>query len=226
MPKYYDLHVHSLPECADSPSRLKLVAKRYGYAGIAITNHSDYWNEATDDDIINGIEIVANGSTELREKVEKFRSRVDILLVHGGDPKINRAAVENACVDILAHPEVGRADGFNHVLAKSAADNDVAIEFNLDAFIRLRECARVRALSDFRRNLKLARKFGVSAILTSNAKSHYDMRAPREMIALAGLFDMTEEEAIQALSTVPVRIIEQNRKKRQGYIREGVEVVR
>ncbi|MCD5409666.1 MAG: ribonuclease P [Methanocellales archaeon] len=226
MPKYYDLHVHSLPECVDSPSRLKLVAKRYGYAEIAITNHSGYWNEVAGDSIINGIEIVASNPAELRKNIEKYRPRVDILLVHGGDPKINRAAVENACVDILAHPEIGKADGFNHVLAKSAADNDVAIEFNLDALIRLRGGARVRALSDFRRNLKLARKFDVSVVLTSNAKSHYDMRAPREMIALAGLFGMTEEEAIQALSMVPVRIIEQNRKKRQDYIRDGVEVVR
>jgi ribonuclease P/MRP protein subunit RPP1 len=227
MPKYYDLHVHSLPECADSPSRLALVARGYGYAGIAITNHSDYWRKVTGDDIINGVEIRAKNIPELRKKIGKYRPKVDLLLVHGGDPKINRAAVEDVRVDILAHPENGRDIGFNHVLAKSATNNNVAIEFNLDVLIHLRGGLRVKALSDFRRNLKLVRKFSVPVVLTSNAKSHYDLRAPREMVALAGLFGMSEDEAIRALSNVPAEIIERNRERRRlGYVMGGVEVVK
>lgn len=224
MPKYYDLHVHSRPEGMDAPDKLVSVAKRYGYAGIAIANHSDYWNEFSG--AISGVEIVATSATELKKKIGEYRPKVEVLLVHGGDAKINRSAVEDPRVDVLAHP-VGRDYEFNHILAKLAAKNDVAIEFNMDALIHLRGNPRIRILSGFQHNLKLARKYGASMILTSNAKSCYDLRAPREMIAMTSLFGMSEKEAIQALSITPLRIVEINRKrKRPEYIMEGVEIVR
>jgi len=81
---------------------------------------------------------------------------------------------------------------------------------------------RVQALTDFRHNLKLARKYGAPVILSSNAQSIYDLRAPREMIALATIFGMTVDEAIEALSTVPEAII---RRGSENWVMEGVEVV-
>ncbi|MDI6903517.1 MAG: RNase P subunit p30 family protein [Methanocellales archaeon] len=213
MLNYYDLNVHALPEGADPPSILSSVAKRYGYAAIAITNHSNFWSEVTAEGIISGVEIVADGISELKEKIKNYRPKVDVLLVHGGDPKINRAAVESSDVDVLAHP----FHEFNHVLAKSAAENEVAIEFNLDALIYARGVSRVRALSAFQINLKLARKFGVPTVLTSGARSQYDLRAPREMIALASLFGMSEAEAIGALSKTPWSIILRNKKKARAW---------
>lgn len=222
MTNYYDLNVHSAPECEDPPERLVSVAKRYGYIAIAITNHSNLWSEITGEGIISGVEIVADEISGLKKKIKNYRHRVDVLLVHGGNPKINRAAVENPDVDVLAHP----SHYLNHILAKSAAENEVAIEFNLDALIYTRGVSRVRALSAFQRNLKLARKFGVSMVLTSGARSQYDLRAPREMISLAGLFGMSEDEAVGALSKTPWSMVIRNKKKKQpGYVMEGVEIL-
>ncbi len=222
MPNYYDLNVHSSPECEDPPERLISVAKRCGYTAIAITNHSNLWGEVTGEGVISGIEIVADKISGLKKKIEIYRPKVDVLLVHGGDPKINRAAVENSEVDILAHP----SHYFNHVLAKFAAENEVAIEFNLDEIIYTRGVPRVRALSAFQRNLKIARKFDVSMTITSGARSQYDLRAPRELIALAGLFGMSESEAVGALSETPWNIVTRNRKKkRPGYVMDGVELL-
>ncbi len=224
MPKYYDLHVHSHPEGVDAPDKLVSMAKRYGYAGIVIANHSDHWSEFVG--AISGVEIVATRTAELKKKIEEYRPKVEILLVHGGDVKINRAAVEDPRVDILAHP-IGRNNEFNHILAKLAAKNDVAIEFNMDVLIHLRGNPRIYALSDFQHNLKLARKYDVPIILASNAMSCYDLRAPKEMVALASLFGMSEEEAILALSTTPMKIIETNRKRKSPeYVIEGVEIVK
>ncbi len=222
MTNFYDLNVHSTPECENSPETLVSVAKRYGYTAIAITNHSNSWSEAPGEGIIRGVEIVVDKILDLKKKIRNYRPKVDVLLVHGGNPKVNRAAVENSDVDILAHP----SRYINHVLAKSAAENEVAIDFNLDALIYTRAISRVSALSAFQTNLKLARKFGVLTVLTSGARSKYDLRSPREMIALAGLFGMSEKEAVNALSKTPWSIVVRNRKKRQqGYIMEGVELI-
>jgi len=141
-----------------------------------------------------------------------------VLSVHGGNEKINRAALESPLVDILAHP----GERLNQVLMRFASENRVAIEFNLDSIIKLRGRERVKALAIFRHNLKLARKYDAPMLLTSNAQSIYDLRAPREMIALASVFGMSEEEGTSALSVVPEEIL---RRRSDNRIMDGVEVV-
>ena len=229
-PRFYDLNVHSTPEGKSSPQQLSELARHFGYSGIALTNHSNaegnYQASKCDDfEVFKGIELVASNPSKLHGLIGKYRKKVDVLIVHGGSESINRAAVENSNVDILAHPQTSKDSGLNHVLAKSASANNVAIEFNLDAIIRGRGGRRVHSISHFRKNLAIARKYDVSMILTSNAHSYFDLRAPREMIAIAGLFGMTEEEAISALSKTPAEVISRNRPS-TGFVQNGVEVIR
>jgi ribonuclease P/MRP protein subunit RPP1 len=228
-PQFYDLNVHSRPDNESTIDELTALAKHFGYSGLAITNHSNTAVEpvatGTDDfEILRGIEIVATNPQKLHGLIGKYRKNVDVLIVHGGNENINRAAVENPNVDVLAHPQMGRQNGLNHILAKSASENNVAIEFNLDAIIKGRGGRRVQTLSNFRTNLNIARKYDVPMLLTSNASSYFDMRAPREMMAIAGMFGMSKNEAVSALSLTAERIIEKKRSK-PGFIREGVEVI-
>ena len=225
--KFYDFSIHTAPEFSDSQEAMAEIASGYGYAGIAITNHTPHQPqkqqkpEMTDHPkiaVYSGIEIVAKNPHHLMQMIQKHRAKVRVLSVHGGNEKINRAAVESRAVDILSHPD----ERLNHVLMRFASENRVAIEFNLDSIIRMRGRARVRALTNFRHNLKLARKYGAPMILASNAQSIYDLRAPREMIALASIFGMTEDEATAALGTVPEEII---RRGSENWIMEGVEIV-
>ncbi|MDY6959417.1 MAG: RNase P subunit p30 family protein, partial [Halobacteriota archaeon] len=137
--RFYDFNVHSQPESDTSLSKLCEVAKRYGYSGLAITNHSDYFDIDIDPvmsnfEVINGVEIVSDPS-DLKEMIRKFRPKVTLLSVHGGDERVNRIAVEDKRIDILCHPESERESGLNHVLARSATKNDVAIEFDMGAII-------------------------------------------------------------------------------------------
>jgi len=231
--KFYDFNLHAAPECKNSAEELAEIASGYGYAGIAITNHTPRQSHPSQTPqtpqtpriadharvrIYSGIEIIAKNPHHLRQIVQKHRANVCVLSVHGGNEKINRAALESPLVDILAHP----GERLNQVLMRFAAENRVAIEFNLDSIIKLRGRERVRVLAIFRHNLKLARKYDAPMILTSNAQSVYDLRAPREMIALASVFGMTEEEGVFALSAVPEEIL---RRRSDNWIMEGVEVV-
>ncbi|MBN1133904.1 MAG: ribonuclease P protein component 3 [Methanosarcinaceae archaeon] len=229
-PKFYDLNVHSKPDGESTIEELTALAKHFGYSGLAITNHSNTGvpsmaSRTEDFEIFSGIEIMATSPSKLHGLIGKYRKNVDVLIVHGGNENINRAAVESPNVDVLSHPQMGRNSGLNHILAKSASENNVAIEFNLDAIIKGRGGRRAQTLSNFRTNLNIARKYDVQVLLTSNASSYFDLRAPREMIALAGLFGMDKDEAVSALSLTAEGIIERKRSK-LGFIREGVEVIR
>ncbi|MBP2029407.1 ribonuclease P/MRP protein subunit RPP1 [Methanohalophilus levihalophilus] len=227
--KYYDLCIHSSPEGEHDCGQMLAMAQYLGYSGVCISNHSD----SIDPDIpagggsinvCNGIEIRVSKPSKLHGLIGKYRTEKDVIIVHGGTESINRAAVENPNVDVLNHPFTQKDSGMNHVLAKEAAENNVALAFNVDILIQLKGGKRVYALSNFRNNLQLARKYDVPILLTTNAMSIYDLRAPREVIALAGLFGMTFEEATAALSDVPAGIISRNRRL-AGSVCDGVRVI-
>ncbi len=211
---FYDFHIH--PD-GSSITELAFEAKRLGYSGIAVTNSTIPDKEALPENfsIYRGIEISARPS-RLREEIKKHKGS-DILTVTGGDESQNRAAVETEGLDILMQPAQ-----FNNVLAKAASDNSIAIGFNLGSLIHLRGEACVRELMLMRKNLRHARKYNLSMLLTSSARSIYDLRSPREMAALGGLFGMTTEEAVGAMSAAPLTIL---RRKSPQYVQEGVEIV-
>ncbi len=212
--KFYDFNMH--PDPSHSIAQLALEAKRYGYSGIAIIDSGATGNEVLPEDfsIYSAVEITGRPS-RIREEIKKHRS--GIVTVLGGHEELNRAALETDGLDILLQPQE-----FNNVLAKEASDNSIAIGFNLGSIIHLRGEARVRELMFMRTNLRHARKYNLSMILTCNAHSIYDLRSPREMAALAGLFGMTQREAVDALSTTPIGIL---RRKSPEYIQEGIEIV-
>ncbi|MEZ5336155.1 MAG: ribonuclease P protein component 3 [Methanolobus sp.] len=226
---FYDLNVHTIPEGKNTINEMAVLAKRFGYAGIAVTNPSNAGKaekSAVIDglDIFSGVELKNDNASKLHGQVGKFRKNADIIVVHGGSESINRAAVENSNVDILSGFGSMKDNGLNHVLARSASDNNVSISFDLVEIISHKGGRRVRALSNFRKDLKLVRKYDVPFILTANARSVYDLRAPRELMALATLFGMTKEEAVFGLSVIPEQIISRNRPS-ANYIFEGVKLL-
>lgn len=234
---FYDLSVHAYPEGGSTASRLALAAKSLGYTGICVANHPEFFLETSPvegindipdvDDIpdvvvIQGVEVVAKNANDLRRQVDRFRSRVKVLAVHGGDPGINRAACEDERVDILLHPPDGKTSGINHILAKLAADKYVAVGFELAPILCSKGGSRVRTLSNYKTNLALVKKYGAPFVVVSGAMSFYDMRDVRTTVSLCRLFGMGEKDTLKGLSYYPSEIL---RKRSPGYIMEGVELV-
>ena len=220
---FFDFHVHN--------TQLAGEAKRLGYSGIALIQSSKNYNKPDtinpheDFSIWNGVEIYAKNPDDLRKKVQKFRERSDVLIVNGGDLKINRAACEDPRVDILAHPYKNRRDsGINHVLAKKASENNVAIELSINPMIKTRLSLRAKILSQFRQILKLQRKFKFPLIITSNAYSLYDLRTPEDIIAFASCLEMTHDEIISSLSKNPADIIKRS-SIRKNVIVQGARTI-
>ena len=226
---FFDLHVHG-------NENMIREAERLGYAGVAVTryleeNNSEFSKEFNDLNASSGIllkkciEIVCKNPEDLKKKVQKSRRNADIIMVRGGDLKVNRAACEERSIDILSQPYRSRRDmGINHILAKKAAENNVAIEINLKTLLNTNLRYRYRIISQFRHIVGLQRKFKFPLIISSNANSKYDLKTPRDIIALAKCFGMTFEESFDAISRTPKDIIETNN-KRDSFIVDGVRTV-
>jgi ribonuclease P/MRP protein subunit RPP1 len=221
---FFDLIVHALPEGSDSITRLAIAAKKLGYSGIAIIDTMNNEHMKKDNNVylpydfslLYGIGIVCKPS-KVRDEVGRNKEGSGLVVIKGADEETNRAALETPGVDILLQPLQ-----FNNVLAKIAYDNSVSICFDLGSLIFKNGEDRANELIIMRTNLKHARKYDVPMILTANSYSHHDLRSPREMAAIAGLFGMTEKEAVDAMSRVPLDII---RRKSPDYIQEGIEII-
>ncbi len=222
---FFDLHVHGNENVIRE-------AERLGYAGIAVTHYlKDYKSEFSRefDDLKASshiilkkcLEISCKNPDDLKKKIQKSRKRADILMVRGGDLKVNRAACEDRRIDVLSQPYRSRRDiGINHILARKAAENYVAIEINLNTLLKTNLRYRYRVISQFRHIMKLQRKFKFPLIITSNANSKYDLKTPQDICALARCFGMNFEEAFDALSRTPQDIIDTNN-MRDSLIVEG-----
>lgn len=230
---FFDFHVNR-------NIRLVEEAERLGYEGIALydpgeiqhNNHSyseiDDWHtikEKYSIKLYKGVVIKAKNPQDMKRKVTKFRKESDVLIVHGGDQKINRAASEDPQVDIISHPYLNRKDcGINHVIGKKAADKGVAIELNIRYLSKTSSHLRYKVLAYFREILKLQRKFRFPLIITSHAHSIYDLHTPQDIIALTRCFGMDKEEAISAISKTPQNIIDRSN-LRNKIVVEGVKII-
>ncbi len=210
---FFDFHVHESQELVDEVERL-------GYTGVVTFKHEENKNKDYSDDLISlrkdssfqirwGVMIYSNNIEDLKRKIQKSRNEADVLMVYGGDLRINRAACENPRVDIISHPYRGRRDcGINHISARKAAENKVAVELNVRYLLRIRPQNRYKVLGYYREILKLQRKFNFPLIITSGAHSIFELHTPLDIIALTYCFGMNEEEASFALSETPRNIIE------------------
>ncbi len=158
---------------------------------------------------------------ELKQKIGSSREKADVLVFLGGNEELNRKAAGDSRVDIILHPERGRKDsGINHVIAKEASENNVAIGFDFQQLVTGGK-TQTHILSHWRRNLKLCEKYNTPYIITSGAREKYDLRAPRD---LESIINSLGYEGRKAVSDYPSRILERAGKvDENGFVRPGVE---
>ena len=220
--------VHAHPDGEATVARLARTAADYGFEGVVVRNHGDAQadydaarvREAYDVDVVSGIEIRTDDAGQASGLVGNYRSKVDVVCVHGGP--LNRFAVEQAKVDVLAHPM--RDGDVNHVLAKAAAENGVHLEFNLGRVLRDDGGPRVQAVQGLRKLRELVEQYDVPYVVSADPRSHLQLRAPRELLAVGETVGFDREEVAAGLRAWG-DIAARNRDRRsENFIEPGVRI--
>ncbi|MFB6144982.1 MAG: RNase P subunit p30 family protein [Candidatus Nanohaloarchaea archaeon] len=156
---------------------------------------------------------------ELKRKIKSERKNADVLVFRGGDEELNRKAASDSRIDIILRPEKGRKDsGINHVIAEIAAENRVAIGFDLKQLFSP-DKHQSHILKHWMRNIELCEKYDTPYIITSGAEKVYDLRAPRD---LASLIESLGGEGMKAVSDYPEQVLERaERVSSEGFVRPG-----
>jgi len=219
--------VHAHPDGDATVSRFARTAARQGYEGIVVrTRDAEFDAEAVREeygvDVVDGAEVRERDPGSAGGAVGNFRPDVTVLLVRGGDDAINRFAVEADRADVLTRPMADRG-GFNHVLAKAAARHGTYVEFDFGPVLRKRGGDRVRALSNLRKLREIVAHYETPFVVSANATSHLELRAPRELIAVGEAVGFSAA-AVESGLAAWAEIVGRTRKRRSGeFIAPGVE---
>ena len=221
--------VHARPDGQSTVARMAQTASRYGYDGIVVRNHGDcaatFDAEAIADEydvaVVEGIEVRASDPSRASGLVGNHRSSKTIVAVHGDSVAINRFAVEQPAVDVLAHPTRGDGD-VNHVLAKAAADNGVRLEFSLHDVLHETGGTRVRHIQSLRKLRELVEHYDVPYVVSGDPHSHLQLRAPRDLIALGETIGFSPDQIETGLREWAALIERNRRRQSDAFVEPGV----
>jgi ribonuclease P/MRP protein subunit RPP1 len=227
---YEAVRVH--PDGDSTVTRLALTASEYGFDGLVVRNHGDApasydpetVRETYDIDVVTGVEVRADDPQQASGFLGTHRDNNTIVVVHGGTLEMNRFAVEQSAVDVLAHPMRGEGD-FNHVLAREAVENGVRIEFNLAGVLRDAGGTRVQTLSDLRKLRELVAHYDTPYVVSADPASHLQLRAPRDLAAVGDAVGF-DEGGITAGLREWKHLAERNRDRQSdSFVQPGVRIV-
>lgn len=231
---FFDLNIKG--SSLENNIKLAAEASRYGWEHINFSYNQNDFQNALDlkedlsenlEDVISfdyTLEIKSTNIDEIRKNVNRFRSKALCISVVGGDLKVNRAVLENVRVDVLSRPYLKRYDsGINHILAKEAVYNNVAIELCFKDILRTYLAPRAKVISNFRDIYTLYRKFDFPLILSSRAESVFDIKTTHDFISVFKQTGLTDEEINKSFKTAE-DILEFNR-NRDNLIFRGVRRV-
>lgn len=216
------------PDGESTVSRLAQTARRYGYGGLVVRTRTaafdpDALRSRHGVDVVPAVEVVADAPDSASGSVGNFRPDYPLVLVRGGTNALNRFAVEQDRVDVLAAPLSGDGD-FNHVLAKAAKAHGTRVEFDLGPALRQSGGKRVRALRELRKLREIVDYYDAPYVVSARPGSHLELRAPRELVALGGELGF-EEGWIETGLAEWGRLAARNRERLSAdFISPGVRV--
>ena len=195
-----DACVFPYPLGDSSVRRMALEARDLGFDSIVAVDAPP--GDFSGITILSGTIIRDSPVKDVINRVKRARESDSIVIVQARDNGFNRAAISVKGVHMLCGIHTADKLAFDHVTAKMAADNRVAVDLDLSPLIAGRGVGRQRALHRYRDILMLSSKFGFPVTLSTHARSILDMRSVREISGLCSVLGMEISDVGNALSGV------------------------
>ena len=186
--KITDACVYPYPLGDSSVRRMALEAKALGFERLVAKDTPP--GEFYGIEISTGLLIRDTAIRDLVNRIKRERNTHAVLSVQAGDNGFNRAVISTRGVHILRGIQSADKYAFDHVAARMAADNRVAVDIDLSPLISWRGITRQRAMHRYRDILVLEQRFEFPIVLSSHARSILEMRAVREIAGICSLVGM------------------------------------
>lgn len=235
---FADLHLRL--NVKDSAGTLRVLRKAaelgYGLVGVSLAPETSA-DEVTGLrgvcgevglDFVSRVDLRPRGQDDLMRQLRRLRRRFEVVSVACESKAVARQAAKDRRVDLLSFPLLDfRKRFFDRAEAELARGGLAGLEVDVKPLLVLEGPVRVRLLSWLRREVAVAKSFGVPLVVSSGVSGELLLRKPREMAALGFLFGLDEVSGLDAVSWSPVAVVERNREKlSSGFVAPGVRVVK
>lgn len=198
--KITDAAVCPYPNGDSSVRRLALEAEALGFDSLVApdTPSATYGSV----EVRRGLFIQNTGMKDVIAQVKRVNDPGTVVSVRAGDAGFNRGVVGLKGVHILRGLHAADKNAFDHVTAKMAADNRVAVDIDLSCLISARGIPRQKAIQRYRDVVLLEQRYEFPLTLSTYARSVLDLRAVREISGLCTLLGMDLPDVEKALAGV------------------------
>jgi ribonuclease P/MRP protein subunit RPP1 len=198
--KITDAAVYPYPVGDASVRRLTLEAAAMGFDSIvAADTPSGIYGQVV---VYSGYMIRDLPVKDVISAVKRSKDSGRVISVNAAGNSFNRAVIGIKGVHILRGIQTADKTAFDHVTAKMAADNRVALDIDLSPIIGGRSVARQRAIQRYRDVMVLEQRFDLPITLSTHARSLLDMRGVRDITGLCTLLGMDIPDVERALAGV------------------------
>jgi RNase P/RNase MRP subunit p30 len=234
---YADLHLCPILNDTEQVSGMINKASAFGYSLIAITLPQKVTEEEIlkvrricDEariDLVTRVDLRPRNPYEIINALRRLRRKFEIIALVCESKNVARQAAKDRRVDLLNFPSFDSHKRFFDAAEAELASNGLAsLEIDMNPLLTLEGSARIRLLSDLRREVSVAQKFHVPIVVSSGASDSMLMRKPRELAALTFLFNLNETSAIKAVSENPTLIVKRNREKLDPrFVAPGIRII-
>ena len=198
--KITDAAVYPYPLGDASVRRLALEAAALGFDSLvaADTPSGTYGGV----EVRSGLMIRDVPVKDVISTVKRSKDSGKVISVNAANNNFNRAVIGIKGVHILRGIQSADKLAFDHVAAKMAADNRVAVDIDLSLIIMGRSVARQRAIHRYMDIMVLEQRFEFPITLSSHARSLLGMRNVRDSAGLCSLIGMDVPDVERALAGV------------------------
>ncbi|MFP4590027.1 MAG: RNase P subunit p30 family protein [Halobacteriales archaeon] len=199
--------VVAYPEGTSTVARLVATAADAGYGGVVVRDVRELPErpaisavaERYGLDVVPGVELDPDVPDDASGMLPGLREEHPLVGVAGGTTRINRFVAAQPHVDVLARPITPGGPFFEPGTARTAADNDVAVEIPLGP---LRDAGgrRVWYLQRLRALWRVVDHAGVDYVVSARPTSHLAIRGPRQLRALGGVVGVPREAVDRGLA--------------------------
>ena len=198
--KITDAAVYPYPIGDASVRRIALEAAALGFDSIVAADapSGTYAGVA----VLSGLIIRDVPVKDVITAVKRSKDSGRVISVNAANNSFNRAVIGIKGVQILRGIQKADKTAFDHVTARMAADNRVAVDIDLSPIIMGRSVARQRAIHRYMDIMVLEQRFEFPITLSSHARSLLDMRNVRDISGLCSLIGMDIPDVERALGGV------------------------
>jgi ribonuclease P/MRP protein subunit RPP1 len=198
--KITDAAVCPYPNGDSSVRRFALEAEALGFDSLVAADTPSATFGGIE--VRRGLFIQNAGMKDVIAQVKRAGDPGTVVSVKAGDAGFNRGVVGFRGVNILRGLHAADKNAFDHVTAKMAADNRVAVDIDLSCLISARGIARQKAIQRYRDVMVLEQRFEFPLTISTYARSVLDLRAVREISGLCTLLGMDLPDVEKALAGV------------------------